>query len=242
MSPEQCRGITEAVDHRADIYALSVILYQMLAGKVPFVSAGTGDVLIMHVSAEAPPVRQANPAVPGFVEATILRGMAKSPEQRFQSMTELADALRSGGAVSNSASPDLAPRSRSTLSRRVAVVGVSAAIAVLVIFMTASIRGGRDRAPLSAKPVVDAVDLRPVPAAAPPPTPGPPPATQAAVDPLPAAPRVDVRSADAPIAPARKPARRTRAALPVPAGRSDAASSPAAPAAPRRARRAKPWL
>ncbi len=98
MSPEQCRGIAEAVDHRADIYALSVILHQMLAGRAPFVGAGTGDVLIMHVSADPPPVAQDNPAVPRFVEAAILRGLAKLREHRFQSMTEFATALRGEGA------------------------------------------------------------------------------------------------------------------------------------------------
>jgi eukaryotic-like serine/threonine-protein kinase len=97
MSPEQCRGIAEAVDHRADIYALSVILHQMLAGRAPFVGAGTGDVLIMHVSADPPPVAQDNPAVPRFVEAAILRGLAKLREHRFQSMTEFATALRGEG-------------------------------------------------------------------------------------------------------------------------------------------------
>jgi len=54
MSPEQCRGIAGAVDHRTDIYALAVILYEMLAGRAPFVSPGAGDVLIMHVSQETP--------------------------------------------------------------------------------------------------------------------------------------------------------------------------------------------
>jgi serine/threonine protein kinase len=93
MSPEQCRGIAAEVDHRTDIYALSVIVHQMLAGKAPFVGAGTGDVLIMHVSAPPPPVRQENPAVPPAIEQAILRGLAKQREQRYQTMAELAAAL-----------------------------------------------------------------------------------------------------------------------------------------------------
>jgi eukaryotic-like serine/threonine-protein kinase len=97
MSPEQCRGIADAVDQRADIYALSVILHQMLAGRAPFVGAGTGDVLIMHVSVDPPSVAQDNPAVPRFVEAAILRGLAKLREDRFQSMTEFAAALEGVG-------------------------------------------------------------------------------------------------------------------------------------------------
>ena len=100
MSPEQCRGIAAEVDHRTDIYALSIILHQMLAGKAPFASAGTGDVLIMHVSAPAAagadwkilPCRE-------VVEEAILRGLAKRREQRFQTMAELADGARAAGTA-----------------------------------------------------------------------------------------------------------------------------------------------
>ncbi len=91
MSPEQCRGVP--VDHRSDIYALSVILYEMLAGKPPFTSAGAGELLLLHASAPVPSVRLENPAVPQFVETALLRGLAKAREQRFQSMRELAAAL-----------------------------------------------------------------------------------------------------------------------------------------------------
>jgi tRNA A-37 threonylcarbamoyl transferase component Bud32 len=101
MSPEQCRGIGDEVDHRTDIYALSIILHQMLVGKAPFASAGTGDVLIMHVSAPPPPVRTENPSVPQAIEDAILRGLAKRREQRFQTMAELTAAL--GGWVGRAA-------------------------------------------------------------------------------------------------------------------------------------------
>ena len=50
MSPEQCRGITEEIDHRTDIYALGIILYEMLTGAPPFLSEGWGEVVLMHVT------------------------------------------------------------------------------------------------------------------------------------------------------------------------------------------------
>ena len=50
MSPEQCRGITDEIDHRTDVYALGIILYEMLTGAPPFVSEGWGEVVLLHVT------------------------------------------------------------------------------------------------------------------------------------------------------------------------------------------------
>jgi serine/threonine protein kinase len=94
MSPEQCQGLIERIDHRTDIYALGIILYEMLTGAPPFVSEGFGDIIIMHVMKEAGPPHLRNPAVPPEVSAAILRAMAKAPEARFQSMSDFQTALR----------------------------------------------------------------------------------------------------------------------------------------------------
>jgi serine/threonine protein kinase len=95
MSPEQCQGLIEKLDHRTDIYALGIILYEMLCGGPPFVSEGFGDIIIMHVMKEPEPPQQKNPAVPNAVSAAILCALAKKPEDRFQSMSEFQAALRS---------------------------------------------------------------------------------------------------------------------------------------------------
>jgi serine/threonine-protein kinase len=94
MSPEQCQGLIERIDHRTDIYALGIILYEMLCGAPPFISEGFGDIIIMHVMKEPEPPYLKNPAVPLEVSAAILRALAKAPDDRFQSMTELQVALR----------------------------------------------------------------------------------------------------------------------------------------------------
>src|SRR5689334_14403655 len=91
MSPEQCRG-TREIDHRTDIYALGVILYEMVCGRPPFVSEGFGEMVHLHISA-APPPRTINPAIPEFIERLILCCLAKEPGERLQTMSDVHAAL-----------------------------------------------------------------------------------------------------------------------------------------------------
>jgi serine/threonine-protein kinase len=100
MSPEQCRGLADQIDHRTDIYTLGIIVYEMVCGSPPFVSEGLGDMLMMHMSQAPAPPRTVNPAVPESLEATILHALAKDPNQRFASMADFQEALRPGGRVS----------------------------------------------------------------------------------------------------------------------------------------------
>ncbi|KAB2899443.1 MAG: serine/threonine protein kinase, partial [Kofleriaceae bacterium] len=71
MSPEQCKGGV-AVDHRADLYALGCILYQMLCGRVPFLAAGLGELLSMHMFEKPAPPRSLVPSVPDVLEGITL--------------------------------------------------------------------------------------------------------------------------------------------------------------------------
>jgi serine/threonine protein kinase len=94
MSPEQCQGLIEKLDHRTDVYALGIILFEMLCGGPPFISEGFGDIIIMHVMKAPENPQLKNPAIPDNVSAAILRALAKNPEDRFQSMLEFQAALR----------------------------------------------------------------------------------------------------------------------------------------------------
>ena len=92
MSPEQCEGKAE-VDHRADIYALGVILFEMLTGRVPFQGSGYGDVMVKHINLPPPTARSLVPDLPLEIDAIVNRALAKNPNDRFQTMTDFRLAL-----------------------------------------------------------------------------------------------------------------------------------------------------
>jgi eukaryotic-like serine/threonine-protein kinase len=92
MSPEQCRGAGK-VDHRTDVYSLGCVLYQMLAGRPPFVLEGAGEILAAHIHIPAPSPRVHEPSIPPSLERMILKMLEKDPDLRYQSMTEVVNSL-----------------------------------------------------------------------------------------------------------------------------------------------------
>jgi serine/threonine-protein kinase len=117
MSPEQCLG-TREVDSRTDIYALGVILYEMVCGRPPFVSSGHGELIHMHIAKAPPPPRSLNPAVPPQLEALLLRTLVKEPNARIQTMGELQQELQNAAAGA-----EAAPRSRGAATGGKVVTG-----------------------------------------------------------------------------------------------------------------------
>ena len=92
MSPEQCKG-AGTLDHRTDIYSLGVMLFEMLAGRPPFVAEGVGELFAKHMLEEPPPLTDFAPNTPPHMAAAIMKALHKEPRDRFQSMDEFRKAL-----------------------------------------------------------------------------------------------------------------------------------------------------
>jgi len=124
MAPEQLAG-ERHVDARADVYALAVVGYEMLAGKSPFTGATPQAVAAAHFTNAPPPLTQIRPDVPRAVSDAIAKALAKAPDDRFASAAEFRDVL-----AATVAPPARRPRQLAAIV--VAVVVVVAVAAGLV--------------------------------------------------------------------------------------------------------------
>lgn len=92
LSPEQARG--EKLTASSDLYSLGVVMFEMLAGRPPFVGPTAVSIAMQHASANPPPLHRFNASVPLPVERIVMRTLEKEPAERFHSAAEMQQALR----------------------------------------------------------------------------------------------------------------------------------------------------
>src|SRR5438132_3019313 len=97
LSPEQAQG--KPVDHRSDLYSIGIMLYEMLAGRVPFTGDSAVAIALKHVNDVPQPLSQLRPDIHPVLEAAVMRAIAKDPAHRYQSADEFIGALEEARAA-----------------------------------------------------------------------------------------------------------------------------------------------
>src|SRR5439155_3831056 len=96
-APEQTGMLRRLVDGRSDLYALGVVLFQCVTGRLPFTSPDVGELMRQHAVTPAPDARELNPGLSATFAAIIAKLLAKDPDDRYQTGTGLvADIVRLG--------------------------------------------------------------------------------------------------------------------------------------------------
>jgi Protein kinase domain len=107
MAPEQIRG--QSATEQTDIYALGCVLYESFTGTVPFYRETDAAVLYAHLSEPLPSVREHRSDLPEQLDAVLGKAMAKKPEERYESATELLRDIAAAVPVQDTAAPIVAP-------------------------------------------------------------------------------------------------------------------------------------
>jgi len=130
MSPEQASGA--AVDARTDIFASGSVLYAAASGKEAFLTGSVPETLRRIISEDPEPLETIDPAIPHGLRSVIRRALAKDPDERFASASELSDALRAARDDGAPSPPIEAVPTRSRFRRSHLAVATVAAIALIV--------------------------------------------------------------------------------------------------------------
>ncbi|HXU00925.1 MAG TPA: serine/threonine-protein kinase [Polyangia bacterium] len=141
MSPEQCGG-SEAIDGRADIYALGCILFEMLSGEPPFMAETVQELIVGHMFGAIPSIGERVPDLPAWLADLVTAMLAKRPEDRPAEMHDVAGAL---AAATAPAPPPKVERRARRAQIALTIAGTSALAAAVLIAGGAMLRVGPAR-------------------------------------------------------------------------------------------------
>jgi serine/threonine-protein kinase len=148
MAPEQAAADPHT-DHRADIYALGVLGYEILAGRPPFTGPSPQAIVAAQLTQPAPPLAQSRPSVPPALAALVMRCLEKRPADRWQSAAELLDAIEAVGATGEVAAPPTVTQPVAVPRTRRQPIALLALLALVIVGAVWSmVRRSRDPAPL----------------------------------------------------------------------------------------------
>ncbi len=141
LSPEQIQARRDGIDHRTDIYALGVTLYEMLSGRQPFVGETRAQVLRAILKDEPTRPRLVDASIPADLETICLRAMRKAPEDRFATAEDFAEDLRrfADCRVIRSRRPGVVDRALKWTRRHKSASVALGLAAVLAVTMTVSL-------------------------------------------------------------------------------------------------------
>ncbi len=134
MSPEQAIA-DPSIDHRADIYALGVVAYELLTGRAPFAGMAPQQTLAAQIHNKPPPLSDFRKEIPPGLEAVVLRCLAKNPADRWQSADDLHAALEPYSVTSGASTPAATGNTGLALTTRrvtIAAASVAGLAAVLI--------------------------------------------------------------------------------------------------------------
>lgn len=147
MAPEQLEG--KEADVRSDIFAFGAVLYEMVTGKPAFNARSRASLIAAILTSEPPPITHLQPLTPPSLERVVVKCLAKDPDERWQSASDLASELKwiAGGVTSSAAQPISAVATRPTargigarIAWAVAVLSVVVATTFLVLFVRSATR------------------------------------------------------------------------------------------------------
>lgn len=156
MSPEQVLG--KKVDGRSDLFSLSVILYELIAGTKPFKGENLGSIFNAITTSEPVNLKDMNKDAPEALCSVIMKGLSKDPPQRYQTGREMADALAATGIKREDVAKIVPGPEKKGMKIAAAAIALAVTVVAAVVMFTA---GGKDKEQVQAqqqKPVeVEAV-------------------------------------------------------------------------------------